>query len=126
MNRAKLKEIAQEKGFKVVSFKKEILGIPQEIDGVEYIIPVSHNPKRISVEDYEESRETYKQRRKMLKFIEKQYAKGRPFWQSGQQGTYKKQTESEVLAKYKDLIKDEDIAKKLMEMDQKLEKEKIK
>ena len=121
MEKSKLKEVAQEKGFKVLSYKTELLGIPQTIDGVDMIIPVSHAPKRIEVEDYSETREVYKARRKMVKFVEKQYEKGRPFWNSEAQGTYKKQTEEQVMAKYKDLIKDEKVADKLMEMDQKLQ-----
>ena len=125
MERAKFKELAQERGLKVLSYKAELLGIPQTIDGVEYIIPVSHKGGRLSLEDYEESRETYLQRRKMVKFVEKQYKKGGKFWDSSKLKTYNRMTPDEVQAKYSELVNSENMAEKLMEMDQELSKQKI-
>lgn len=123
MERAKFKELAQERGLKVLSYKAELLGIPQTVEGKEMIIPVSHKPQRLSVEDYEEPREVYEERRKMVKFVEKQYRKGSKFWDSSNLKTYSRMSPDEVQAKYSELISNENMAEKLMEMDQELSKQ---
>lgn len=126
MNKHKLKELAQEKGYKILSYKEELLGIEQVIDNKEYIIPISHKPYRLKYSDYEEDFSTYKQRQRVMRHVEKNFKKGYKFWDSIKLGTYSKMTEDEVQTKYKELLQQEDVAAKLMEMDQKLQKQEIK
>jgi hypothetical protein len=99
------------------------------------LVPMDHRPERIIIKDdygevtYEESQKVYKERRKIIKQIEKDRAKGTVTWNSSVMGTYKKMTEDEVHEKYKTLVGDEEastdeIAEKLMHMDQVARQEK--
>lgn len=92
------KELMQELG--MVQITPDLRGIKNKLNGKEVIIPVSQNPARIVTDEYEEPREIYKERRRLMKHMEKQGKKGTQMWDSRTMGTYKKKTEDEVRKEY--------------------------
>lgn len=125
MNKKKIKELAQEQNLEVLSFNPVLFGIKvKDKKGEDKVVAMSHDPARIVLEEYEETKEEYRYRQKMSKVVERNL-RNTVFWPSKELGTYRKQSEMDVYKKYAELAEQDKLAEALMEMDKKLQEQKI-